>query len=128
MAVVDVEIVATHLRKRAAKRSLKICATRVREALEAGGARTKSLHPPHAKDWGPTLLRLGFHEIAVEKPVTFLFMKGDVVVIQPYKGGNASGHIAAYDGKNWISDFVQLDFWSGPGYRQHRPSHVFYRP
>ena len=52
----------------------------------------------------------------------------DVVVLQTYRTGNRSGHIAAFDGLAWVSDFVQRDFWSGPGYRNERPSHVFYRP
>lgn len=124
---VDAERFATHLRTHAALRSERICARRVREALEAGGGRTRG-HPADAKDWGPTLLRMGFHELRVEDPADFIFMKGDIVVIQPYHGGNPSGHIAGFDGRIWISDFRQRDFWSGQGYRDHQPSHVFYRP
>lgn len=123
----DVEKFAAHLRTHAARRSQRKCATRVREALEAGGGKTKG-HPADAKDWGPTLLRMGFREIHVEDSASFLFMKGDIVVLQPYPKGNPSGHIAAYDGKSWISDFKQRDFWSGQGYRENKPSHVFYRP
>lgn len=93
-----------------------------------GGASTNGTHPGHAKDWGPTLLRLGFHRLQVENSDTFIPMKGDVVVIQPYPAGNSSGHIAAFDGKIWISDFRQRDFWSGPNYRKKGPPHVFYRP
>lgn len=127
MAAVDTEKFAERLRKKAKNHSQRICAKRVREALEAGGGNTKG-HPGDAKDWGPTLLRMGFRELQVEDHTKFVFMKGDIVVIQPYPKGNPSGHIAAYDGKIWISDFKQRDFWSGQGYRDNKPSHVFYRP
>lgn len=102
------------------------CAKFVRLALEHGGAHTAG-HPYHAKDWGPTLLRNGFHSITVEKPETFLAMKGDVAVIQP-TSSSSSGHIQGFDGKQWISDFVQPDFWPGPAYRTEKPNHVVYRP
>lgn len=127
MAVIDVNRFAERLRKTARNHSQRLCATRVREALEAGGGDTSG-HKADAKTWGNTLLRMGFHELEVKDPDHFIFMKGDIIVIQPYPGGNPSGHIAGYDGKQWISDFMQRDFWSGPGYREHKPKHVFYRP
>jgi type VI secretion system secreted protein VgrG len=123
----DTEKFAERLRKGATKKSRKRCAFYVRLALQAGGGKTKG-HPADAKDWGPTLRRMGFSEVKVEDPDKYKFMKGDIVVIQPYDGGNKSGHIAAFDGRIWISDFLQTDFWSGPGYRKHKPSHAFYRP
>jgi len=54
--------------------------------------------------------------------------KGDVAVIQPYKGGDPHGHIAMYNGTKWVSDFKQRDMWGGPGYRKHKPTCVVYRP
>src|SRR5271156_1771011 len=39
------------------------CAEYVRKALEAGGLNTVG-HPSPAKDWGPTLIRIGFQAIA----------------------------------------------------------------
>lgn len=125
---VDVEQFTHHLRTKARPRSIARCAMFVREALEAGGAHAKGAHPRDAKNWGPTLRRLGFHELKVENSDTFIPMKGDVVVIQPHPHGNISGHIAAFDGKIWISDFKQRDFWGGAEYRKNRPPHVFYRP
>lgn len=125
---VDIERYTQHLRTKARPRSIARCAMYVREALEAGGAHTKGTHPIDAKNWGPTLLRLGFHRLNVENSDTFMPMKGDIVVIQPYPKGNVSGHIAAFDGRIWISDFKQRDFWGGAEYRKQRPPHVFYRP
>jgi len=123
----DTEKFAKHLRKNAGRRSRGQCAKYVRLALRAGG-RIVPDQPAHAKDYGPALRRMGFSELAVDDPVTYKFMKGDIVVIQPYSAQSKSGHIAAFDGQAWISDFVQKDFWSGSGYRTHRPTHAFYRP
>lgn len=53
--------------------------------------------------------------------------EGDVIIIQPYAGGNPSGHMAIYDGAEWYSDFKQRDMWAGPGYRAARPSYTIYR-
>jgi hypothetical protein len=98
----------------------------VRQALEAAGADTTG-HPVNAKDWGPLLLRIGFRTIKVENPDIFQFIKGDIMIMDPYKGGSPAGHIAGFDGKIWISDFLQRDFWAGPRYRQERPRYVVYR-
>lgn len=123
----DIDKMVEHLRSYAGKTSKRKCAYYVRLALEAGGGDTTG-HPADAKLWGPTLKRMGFRQIAVEEPSGYRFLAGDIVVIQPYAGGNKSGHIAAFDGRVWISDFIQTDFWSGPGYRTHKPAHAFYRP
>lgn len=123
----DTRKFAEHLRKQAASQSTGKCAYYVRLALEAGGGDTRG-HPAEARLWGPTLLRMGFRELIVEDADKHKFLQGDAVVIQPYTNGRKEGHIAAFDGIVWISDFIQRDFWSGPGYRRHKPSHVFYRP
>ena len=103
------------------------CAKFVRLALEHGGAVTAG-HPRDAKDWGPTLTRTGFRSIAVLSPLTFVFSKGDVAVIQAI-ASSSSGHIQGFDGTNWISDFVQPDgFWPGSRYRNENPNFVVYRP
>jgi hypothetical protein len=47
--------------------------------------------------------------------------------MEPTKYGNPAGHIAGYDGKSWVSDFVQADFWPGQAYRKEKPSYVVYR-
>lgn len=123
---VDLDKFTSSLRKHAEKMSTHSCAKYVRKALEAGGANCTG-HPRPARLWGPTLLRIGFHTVTVEKPEGFMFMKGDVVVFQPYSGGNPAGHIAGFDGRNWISDFVQTGFWPGTGYSKARANYVIYR-
>lgn len=103
------------------------CGEYVRKALQAGGAHFNEYSPPHyGKLYGLTLERLGFHEITVDDPDNFNFVRGDLMVMEPHTGGMA-GHVAGYDGRNWISDFVQRDFWAGSKYRKERPRYAVYR-
>ena len=99
------------------------CANFVRRALEAAGLNTTG-HPLYAKDWGPTLERMAFK--AVPKDQSYVATIGDVVVLQPPKD-RKEGHIAGFDGKKWISDFVQTDMWAGPAYRKEQPPYEIYR-
>lgn len=105
------------------------CGEYVRKALQAGGAHFNEYSPPpYGKLYGLTLERLGFHEITVDDPDHFSFIRGDVMVMEPYTGSkNNAGHVAGYDGKDWISDFVQRDFWAGKKYRDERPHYAVYR-
>lgn len=90
-----------------------------------------------AKNNGPYLEAAGFKEVASgpnplgtgddKFPSGYTPQKGDVAVIQPYKGGNQSGHMAMYDGQNWISDFQQRGMYSGPTYRAKAPPYKIYR-
>jgi hypothetical protein len=99
------------------------CARYVRLALDSGGLDTGGA-PISAKDYGGFLRRKGFASVKLDgyDPIA-----GDVVVIQPYKGGSPHGHIAMYDGDDWISDFQQTDMWGGPGYRKAQPSYEILR-
>lgn len=101
------------------------CAKFVRAALVAGGADTSG-HLVAAKTYGPLLLKNAFRALSVVIPETFPFLKGDVVVMEPPEHGRQEGHIAGYDGRNWVSDFVQNGFWPGPAYRKERPNYVVY--
>lgn len=124
--MVDIDKFTQHLRTHAKAHSQGQCAKAVRLALEAGGANTSG-HPAVARDWGKTLERIGFTAISIGQPEQHKFEKGDVMIMQPYVGGSRAGHIAAFDGKSWISDFLQTDFWAGPNYRKARPSYAVYR-
>lgn len=128
--LIDTERFTQHLRANADKGppGKGRCGQYVREALQAGGAKFNGIYPPNGKSFGPTLEMLGFHQISVDDPDEFNFIKGDVMVMEPYKGSkNNAGHVAGYDGKSWISDFVQRDFWAGQGYRKQRPQYAIYR-
>jgi hypothetical protein len=128
--LVDLEKFTDYLRKNV-RRDGKHgeCALYVRKALEVGaGAKITGGHPSKAKMYGPTLESLGFHKITVDDPDQFNFIKGDVMVMEPWPGSASdAGHIAGYDGQTWFSDFRQLDFWAGPDYRRTRPSYAVYR-
>ncbi|MDE1148051.1 MAG: hypothetical protein PW843_15730 [Azospirillaceae bacterium] len=99
------------------------CATHVRKAIEAAGLNPVG-HPIDAKDWGPTLIRLGFTIISNDN---YTPMLGDIAVIQQ-TSTSKPGHIEGYDGTHWVSDFVQPQgFWPGPIYRLEKPSYAIYR-
>lgn len=115
------DVALSYLRSHALGRSHSECAKFTREAIEAGGIRLERTH--HAKDYGPLLERAGFHEV----PPGSTQLSGDVAVIQPYVGGNPSGHMTMYDGTQWISDFRQRSMYPGPGYRASHPSFKIYR-
>jgi hypothetical protein len=125
---VDLEKFTKHLYAAADKKmhSRGRCGEYVRKALQAGGAKFNGTYPGTGKEFGPTLEMLGFHQITIDNPDTYHFMMGDVMVMDPHKG-SAAGHVAGYDGKQWISDFVQRDFWAGPDYRKERPHYAVYR-
>jgi hypothetical protein len=127
--LVDLKEFTKHLRSNALPKYGKgRCGEYVRKALQAGGARFNGKYPPAGKEYGPALEMLGFHQITVDDPSKFSFVESDVMVMEPYKGDSA-GHVAAFDGKNWVSDFVQNDFWAGPRYRNQkpRPTYAVYR-
>jgi hypothetical protein len=79
--------------------------------------------PVPACQWGGTLLALGSTPAPL---VNYIPQIGDVVVIQPIKAGDA-GHIEGYDGKNWVSDFVQENFWPSRAFAAKTPAFVVYR-
>lgn len=49
------------------------------------------------------------------------------MVIQSYTGGSVHGHIQMYNGEEWVSDFVQKDFWPGSGYKKNQPQFNVFR-
>ena len=111
-----------HLRENAERASRGRCAAYVREALEAGEV-VIAPHPVSAKDYGPYLRRHGFLSVPPDEPPR----AGDVCVIQGCEG-HPHGHMAMFDGRAWISDFVQRDIWAGPKYRALRPPMEVFRP
>ena len=100
-----------------------LCAKHVQQALEAGGV-SGAGHPAYARQYGPYLLTRGFVAVPQEQ---YQPQKGDIVVIQPSANSAGPGHIAMYDGSQWISDHRQKSFWGSsdqPNPRRYR----FYRP
>jgi hypothetical protein len=77
------------------------CAQYFRKALEASGLDTTG-RPNLAKDYGPFLQKLGFSDVSQHG---YIPQTGDVVVFQ--SGPSPAGHVQAWDGSQWISDFSQ---------------------
>ena len=98
----DVEEAADYARNHAGSKSKGQCAKYVADALMYGGGfsftRQKSAYMYHTNG---ILLDLGFDEISRGSPE-----KGDVYV-EDKTYTHPHGHIAIYDGYNWVSDFVQ---------------------
>ena len=106
------------------------CAYYVRMAIESGGI---TVYPRpktgYASEFGPFLIDLGFKEIAGSSyNINSDPQKGDIAIIQPYPDQQPpAGHMTMFNGKNWISDFLQRDMWSGPKYRASTPDYKIYR-
>lgn len=95
------------------------CARSIRIALQSAGA-TVLNHPIAASDWGPTLKNIGYQQIqpAFDQPRV-----GDIYIINKTQK-HVYGHIAAYTGQQWVSDFRQKGY---AVYRNDQVSYTYYR-
>ncbi|HGW5056739.1 TPA: hypothetical protein ACNH5O_000051 [Citrobacter koseri] len=117
----DIRTATSYAKHHAHTHSIKKCAEYTRKAIRAGGIDIGNTG--HAKDYGSLLMHAGFRPVSpYESP-----RAGDVVILQPYEGGNPSGHMAIFDGQDWYSGFKQRDMWAGPGYRAAKPQYTIYR-
>ena len=94
-------------------------------AIQAGGCPTY-IHPASAKEYDTFLPKLGFKSI----PLTdYRPVKGDIIVIKPpqNQSEHEHGHIAMYNGKKWISDFMQRDMYGGSIYRKNGTEYYLFR-
>lgn len=119
----DIGKAVAHLDASASRASKGKCAAYVRRAMLAGGLAIDP-HPLYAKDYGPYLINAGLKEVAAKN---YAPAKGDIIVIQSYSAQDPAGHIAMYDGKQWVSDFKQRDIWAGPGFCIHKTAMQVYR-
>ncbi|MGE3820514.1 MAG: CHAP domain-containing protein [Isosphaeraceae bacterium] len=110
------------------------CARYVREAIEAGGLAISRAGSGSAKDYGPRLTGAGFVALAGDLSS---YQKGDVALIDGFskeaakgiKKDHPHGHLAMYDGSQWISDFKQTGAKPYPGsdYAKAAPKITIYR-
>jgi hypothetical protein len=128
----DVKKAVTHLRKHARPSSGGQCAKFTREAIEAGleGGKVPRPSSRSAKDFGLGLQMAGFSELP---GMCGGFQAGDVAVIDGING-HPDGHMAMYDGQQWISDFPQNDYvgregglYPGNAYAKAAPNYRLYR-
>jgi hypothetical protein len=122
--VINIDKSVQYLDSNAEDSSQGWCATYTREAIEAGGVTLAHPSSGLAKDYGPSLEQAGFTEVSDDD---YQPQKGDVVVIQPPEGETA-GHMAMYDGTQWVSDFKQRTMYPGQAYRDNEPAYAIYRP
>lgn len=92
-----------------------VCERAVREALEAGGLSTDG-RPAAATDYDDYLPTLGFIQVDTDNYVPQI---GDIVVHEALEG-YPYGHIAMFDGKDCISDFIQRNMFGGNAYRENQ--------
>ena len=95
---------AKAVRRNAAKKSLGDCALYVNNALKKQGISSWG----HGKDVAKILInsKQGFRQVKYDKD--YKPQVGDVMSIPAGKGQHIKyGHVAMWDGKNWVSDFVQ---------------------
>ncbi|EAM8863996.1 CHAP domain-containing protein [Salmonella enterica] len=99
--------------------STQKCARSIRVGLQSSGAKIVN-HPVAAADWGSTLMQLGYKKInaSFDRP-----KKGDIYIIDRTQG-HKYGHIAAYSGSAWVSDFKQRDH---AVYRNKNVTYSYYR-
>ena len=91
---------AEYVTKNAESKSVGLCAKYVRKAIVAGGI--PLYQGGDAWSYKYLLPLLGFKEIENENDKKV----GDIVVFQPI-GKRYFGHIAMWNGRQWISDFKQ---------------------
>ena len=99
--------------------STQKCAKSIRVGLQSAGAKIVN-HPVAAADWGNTLQQIGYKKInlSFDRP-----KKGDIYIIDR-TAKNRYGHIAAYSGNAWVSDFKQTDY---AVYRNQNVKYSYYR-
>jgi len=157
--VIDVDAASAALDRGAHGKPTENCRRSVFDAIDVGLEKAgKSIRidrntPNHyAEESGPKLEAIGFSKIisSADELSTYTPRKGDVVVLQHYKGQGyykditnkdgsekkvwadlPAGHIAMFDGKYWVSDFPQKRgsrIWGGPKFEYNRVGLAVYRP
>ena len=116
---IDIEKFTSFLKNITRQTSTQKCARSIRIGLQSAGAKFKS-HPVAAADWGKTLTSIGYRKInlSFDQP-----RKGDIYIIDR-TAKNRYGHIAAYSGSAWVSDFKQNGY---AVYRNQNVNYSYYR-
>ena len=115
----DVRKFTQKLHSMSSATSTKKCARSIRIALQSAGARIVN-HPVAAADWGNTLQTIGYKKI---NPSFNNPKEGDIYIIHRTQK-HVYGHIAAYTGRQWVSDFRQN---SHAVYKNDQVSYTYYR-
>ena len=114
------EKAAEYVTKNAEKKSVGLCAKYVRKAIMAGGI--PLYQGGDAWSYKYLLPLLGFKEIENENDKKV----GDIVVFQPI-GKHYFGHIAIWNGKQWVSDFKQRGIIVHSDFRKNNCEYTIFR-
>lgn len=84
------------------------CAENISRALAEAGYAEPQGRPASAYQYESTgfINQYGFTKVDVGDPMSYKPQVGDISIIKPFND-HKDGHIAIYDGKNWISDHKQ---------------------
>jgi predicted chitinase len=109
----DIDKAVAYIDSNALSKSKGICALYVRKAINAGGILNLS---GHAREYYDTdkLVKVGFTKLGNDIN-TIQLKKGDIAAFGAVKG-HPYGHIAMYNGSQWVSDFKQKSFWVATQY------------
>ena len=111
---------AKYATEHAEKKSVGMCALYVRKAIMAGGV--PLYMGGDAWCYKYTLPILNFHQVGKQSEREV----GDIVVFQPI-GGRKFGHIAIWNGSQWISDFKQRNLIVHSDYLKEGCEYAIYR-
>jgi hypothetical protein len=124
---IDVEAALAHLNANPEPSSTGWCGKYVNNAIIAGGA--KGYGKGHAFQTGKSMLASGFHDVTgdTKDPTNFAAQPGDCIVFAPVRGHD-KGHVAMWNGAEWISDYRQgktpyssKDYVGRGSFRIYRP-------
>ena len=112
------EKTAAYVTCHSAPKSRSMCAWYVIKSMWHGGCPI-GLIPAYA--YAKTLPQMGFEEIPSKGYVP---IKGDISVL-PQNNHSSFGHIAIYDGQQWVSDFKQKSLYPNSTYRKNGHERIF---
>ena len=106
------------------------CSKHVYDAFQAAGANFHGMIYHNGSTWGPLLKAMGCNALPQQPDIDYGPAAGDIMVFQPVPGQDG-GHVRVWDGKEWVSDWIQNNNGSrpypGPTYRKAKADYVVYR-
>ena len=118
----SIDLAVEYLINNALAKSQGKCALYVRKSINAGGIIGISGNATEYYDTNK-LIDVGFTNIGNDID-EIVIKRGDIVAFSSVKG-HPYGHIAMYDGSQWISDFKQKSFWVATQYSTEKKYYVF---
>ncbi|WP_228372301.1 hypothetical protein [Chryseobacterium gregarium] len=104
----NIEAAVNYINKNALAKSEGACAKYVRKAINAGGIANIFGHATEYYDTDK-LVKYGFTKVGTDIN-SITLKKGDIAAFGSVKG-HPYGHVAMWNGTQWVSDFKQKSFW-----------------